>query len=683
MGPIFFILLTLIPTIVLCDDECSPDTDWKYYSATGKCYFFNTQDHSGGTGPWGLTWRGARNWCMANGGDLASIHSKEETDFILSVWPQDTDWWDWWIGLNELDLSGGYKWSDGSPLDYENWAKGEPNDWKGHELCSELRYARGRILKGQWNDQVCSFIRGFICKKNPRGRPPPATPRPIELPGNCPPTFVPFGNKCYNFVPMKKKWNDAQAYCYGLGAASSKEVNLASIADDVEQGYITSQLINKPYKYWIGMRQLERPSDRQKGKFYWIDNSDVTYTNWNRGEPNGGADPNLCVQIYNNAFRAGEWNDEWCTDSEFFICQTLKDVKYPQPPQLPNPCGSGNTAYGPGCYNLVSIPSTWQDAQTECRRQEGYDLVSITSQHEQGFIRALMKQNDMIYNAMPMWTGLTDRTDPGHYEWTNKWPVIYTNWGDGQPVKNSGGCVLVRPDDGRWYDTDCSTLAYGLCKKSDAKPPYTPKRYGQCPHTRDGDDWVGYDVSCYLFRPKESLSHGDAEVACQALDARLVSVHSDEETNFIVSRLAKTISYTCWVGLMKSLSRGYQWKDGSAVEYTNWGENQPSDVDGTQDKNCVQMWLSGKWSDVQCTASRGYICKRDQINVSKPPQGAAAAGIAIGVSIAVIALLTGLYFVWKKKFSGGIASYFDKKPQAEGFSPSDIAVPDKTTLSNA
>ena len=37
-----------------------------------------------------------------------------------------------------------------------------------------------------------------------------------------------------------------------------------------------------PRKYWIGLHQYE------SGKYFWADNSEVTFTYWTQGSPIGG-----------------------------------------------------------------------------------------------------------------------------------------------------------------------------------------------------------------------------------------------------------------------------------------------------------------------------------------------------------------------------------------------------------
>ena len=57
-------------------------------------------------------------------------------------------------------------------------------------------------------------------------------------------------------------------------------------------------------------------------------------------------------------------------------------------------------------------------------------------------------------------------------------------------------------------------------------------------------------------------------------------------------------------------SGGLQWTDGSPYEYFNWNDGEPSDEDGSENENCVELYtFNGKWNDIICGASNGYVCK--------------------------------------------------------------------------
>lgn len=52
----------------------------------------------------------------------------------------------------------------------------------------------------------------------------------------------------------------------------------------------------------------------------------------------------------------------------------------------------------------------------------------------------------------------------------------------------------------------------------------------------------------------------------------------------------------------------YRWTDGSAVDYVNWGDNEPNNFHGSED--CVELVVgNGKWNDVNCYSKRNWICK--------------------------------------------------------------------------
>ena len=66
-----------------------------------------------------------------------------------------------WIGLNDLGVESSFKWSDGSPVQYTNYAYREPNDRFKQEDCVEMYRP-----DGIWNDDHCSKRNPYICKIN-------------------------------------------------------------------------------------------------------------------------------------------------------------------------------------------------------------------------------------------------------------------------------------------------------------------------------------------------------------------------------------------------------------------------------------------------------------------------------------------------------------------------------------
>ncbi|WP_411026774.1 C-type lectin domain-containing protein, partial [Salmonella sp. s54395] len=70
------------------------------------------------------------------------------------------------------------------------------------------------------------------------------------------------------------------------------------------------------------------------------------------------------------------------------------------------------------------------------------------------------------------------------------------------------------------------------------------------------------------------------EAVCQTLDAHLVSIHSPSENNLVRSVMAEDAFEKIWIGMRSYGQAGYQWTDGTAVNYVTWGPNQPDDRDG-------------------------------------------------------------------------------------------------------
>ena len=99
------------------------------------------------------SWSNGRTQCQARGGDLASIHSAAEDSAARAPVPSGSSAW---IGLSDSTTEGSYVWVDETPLDYINWAGGEPNGgggencggfYKGHSS----GWADGNYEGGYWN----------------------------------------------------------------------------------------------------------------------------------------------------------------------------------------------------------------------------------------------------------------------------------------------------------------------------------------------------------------------------------------------------------------------------------------------------------------------------------------------------------------------------------------------------
>lgn len=95
--------------------------------------------------------------CTAQGGQIVSIHSAQEQQWLLDAAAQVKPGGEWWIGINDRATEGVFTWQDDSPVDFESWGSGEPNNWAGDEDCVYT------TLSGAWNDYTCAGIRDYIC----------------------------------------------------------------------------------------------------------------------------------------------------------------------------------------------------------------------------------------------------------------------------------------------------------------------------------------------------------------------------------------------------------------------------------------------------------------------------------------------------------------------------------------
>ncbi len=68
-----------------------------------------------------------------------------------------------WVGLNQLSTTSGFVWSDGTPLNFVNWAGGEPNNANGGENCVEMLASNSKkpINKRQFFINKLFFLKAY------------------------------------------------------------------------------------------------------------------------------------------------------------------------------------------------------------------------------------------------------------------------------------------------------------------------------------------------------------------------------------------------------------------------------------------------------------------------------------------------------------------------------------------
>uniref|UniRef100_A0A8C3CTJ7 C-type lectin domain-containing protein n=1 Tax=Cairina moschata TaxID=8855 RepID=A0A8C3CTJ7_CAIMO len=116
----------------------------------GHCYYFEATRKK--------SWSQARQECMRLVADLVSVGDYTEANFLaetIKILHGKSP--NFWIGLKKNDI-GQWVWTK-SAVDFVSWQTGEPANERFKD-CGEVC-----AFTGHWKSNVCSFRKGYICKK--------------------------------------------------------------------------------------------------------------------------------------------------------------------------------------------------------------------------------------------------------------------------------------------------------------------------------------------------------------------------------------------------------------------------------------------------------------------------------------------------------------------------------------
>uniref|UniRef100_A0AAQ5XL32 Mannose receptor, C type 1b n=3 Tax=Amphiprion ocellaris TaxID=80972 RepID=A0AAQ5XL32_AMPOC len=531
------------------------------------------------------TWFEARDYCRAIGGDLLSIHSAAE----LRVHYRGGKGW---IGLHIADTNVGFVWSDGSPLNYQHWQEGEPNNLNNVEHCAEF-LIHNWDEDGSWNDANCDLYNDWLCQIRAGVTPkPPPNDTAVDY-NTTSDGWLEWRGNHYYINRMSKSVEEARTFC------QRRHGDLASVNSKEENAFLWKQISRTYGAYYIGLSvDLDR-------SFWWMDGTPVSFQKWDDEQPNSNAFDENCVVM---TYYMGFWRTTNCGRETQFICKrrstspvnsTLAPTVTPQ-----GGCGITWAKFGSKCYNVISDrKTTWEEARKQCVMMRG-NLVSIPTRSVQAFLTTKL----VDITATDLWIGLNAVKQDGFY-WTDGKSRKYTNWGYSKHQRRPGtfyqrwneeDCVVMTTTStlgiGKWMVKSCNDTSGFICHKNlDPNIQSPPDTIDPNIYVRVGNDSIKVVT--------QNLTWYDAKRRCESEKANLANLRN-EWTQAHLDLVAMNLNAPLWIGLNKNQTGGYfRYVDGWHLNFATWAEYEPS-----RNKPCVYIGVDGKWRTAFCNQTMNSVC---------------------------------------------------------------------------
>lgn len=235
--------------------------------------------------------------------------------------------------------------------------------------------------------------------------------------------------------------------------------------------------------------------------------------------------------------------------------------------------------YGNSLLSLYNENYSWDEMKTLSGKLQS-KLAEVEDAKKQQVITNLV--SDQIRQYYYIGGSQAGKGQP--WKWQSGSSVTYTNWDAAQPdcAGNSEFYMAAIRGHGRWNDMPSSYIYSGFILET----PLNLKPAAE----------ITYGNNVYRFYTA-GIPYALAERYCKELGGNLVKIESEEKNNVIAQKV-KELNKTFYIGASDEKEEGkFVWRDGSAVTYTNWSQNEPNNAAECGGENYVQMYANGKWND--------------------------------------------------------------------------------------
>uniref|UniRef100_A0A6Q2YAE0 Mannose receptor, C type 1b n=1 Tax=Esox lucius TaxID=8010 RepID=A0A6Q2YAE0_ESOLU len=508
--------------------------DWDPVGSRNYCFKFFTGPRKDEK-----TWFEAREFCKAIGGDLLSIHSATDLHRRGKAW----------IGLSAQDPNAGYVWTDGSPLYFQNWKNGEPNNYNGVESCAEMyfSYSHYRQPGGSWNDAHCESYNDWMCEIR-KVLSPSCLEYNVTEDG-----WLEYGGSQYYFNSHVMAMEDARDFC------RQRHADLAVINTLTENTFLWKKVRG------FGSHYIGLTVDLDKS-FGWMDGSPVVFQRWDENQPDFKNNDENCVVMTS-------YLGELKTRSDPSLLPSLSKMEVIW--------ASSACSYihcilmCPQCYKLIGYrsPSTWLEARKQCQ-SVGANLASIANRGEQVFLTTQMGPG-----ATDLWIGLNS-LERSSLVWTDGRARKYFNW-----VPN--WVCITHSILGKWKLISCNDTHGFICQR------------------KVGEKIIILHILIVIHVLLQNMTWSEARVQCETEQGQLAST-LDELSAAYLELQALKLETPVWIGLNKDETQGYfRWIDGWHLNMVQWAKNEPS-----RDRPCVYLDVDGTWKTSLCNHTYPSVCKQ-------------------------------------------------------------------------